>query len=585
MDYIFNIVTLLGGLAFFLYGMDRMSNSLEKMAGGKLEEMLKKMTSNPLKSIVLGMGITVAIQSSSALTVMLVGLVNSGIMQVSQTIFEIFGSNIGTTLTAWILSLTGLESDVFWLKMLKPENFAPAFAFVGIILFMLSKSSKKRSIGSILVGFAILMFGMTLMADSVSPLVETPAFRELLLMFDNPIVAVIISTAFTGIIQSSAAAIGIVQALAVTGNITVGMSIPLVLGLNIGTCATALISSIGVSRKARKVAIIHTLIKIIGMLVFMIPIYTANAIVHFSFFSKPIDAVGIAAMHTAFNIINTIILFPFPKALEKLADKIINENKGHDKQSFIDERLLNTPSVAINECFVKTVEMAKIARSSLLTAIKLTQNYDTKLREQIQANEEQLDKYEDKLGTYLVKVSSKSLSDHDSHQVTMQLHSINDFERIGDHAVNLLKSADEMHEKKISFSSVARKELAMLTDAIEEILDITTDAFDNEDIAAAKRVEPLEQVIDRLIMDIKAKHIARLQKGDCTIEMGFVLNDMLNDFERVSDHCSNVAVAIIEVQRNSFATHKYLGGIKVSNEDFIAQYDAFMSKYASHIEE
>lgn len=583
MDYIFNIVALLGGLAFFLYGMDRMSSGLEKMAGGKLEGMLKKMTSNPLKSILLGAGITVAIQSSSALTVMLVGLVNSGIMNVSQTIFVIFGSNIGTTLTAWILSLTGLESDVFWLKLLKPENFAPAFAFLGIIMYMLAKSSKKKSIGSILVGFAILMFGMTLMADSVSPLTETEFFRDLLVMFDNPIVAVLISTAFTGIIQSSAAAIGIVQALAVTGNITIGMSIPLVLGLNIGTCATALISSIGVSRRAKKVAVVHTLIKVIGMLVFMIPIYTADAIVHFSFFDDAIDAVGIAAMHTAFNIINTVILWPFPKAIERLADRIISEDRGHDKQSFIDERLLNTPSVAIHECFAKTAEMASVASCSIGDAMKLIQKYDGKVRERILANEELLDNFEDKLGTYLVRVSGKSLSDYDSHQVTMQLHTINDFERIGDHAVNLLKSADEMHEKNIGFSSEAIKELSVLTAAISEIMDITTKAFAQEDISAAKRVEPLEQVIDRIIMDIKAKHILRLQKGECTIEMGFILNDMLTNFERVSDHCSNVAVAVIEVQNNSFATHKYLGGIKLSDEDFINEYDGFMSKYAAHL--
>lgn len=583
MDYIFNIITLLGGLAFFLYGMDRMSTALEKMAGGKLEIMLRKMTSNPFKSILLGGGITVAIQSSSALTVMLVGLVNSGIMQVSQTVFVIFGSNIGTTLTAWILSLTGLESDVFWLKMLKPENFAPAFAFIGIILFMLAKSSRKKSVGSILVGFAILMYGMTLMANSVSPLAETSIFRDLLVMFDNPFMAILISTLFTGVIQSSAAAIGIVQALAVTGNITIRMSIPLVLGLNIGTCATALISSIGVSRKAKKVAIVHTLIKVIGMLVFMIPIYTANAIVGFSFFDKPIDAVGIAALHTAFNILNTIILFPFPKMLERIADRIINENKGHDKQSFIDERLLDTPPIAIHECFIKTTEMAQLAQNSLVSAIKLTQNYESKPREKILANEEMLDKYEDKLGTFLVKISAKSLSEHDAHQVTMQLHTINDFERIGDHAVNLLKSADEMHDKKISFSHDAVKELSMLTSAIEEILDITTAAFASSDVELAKKVEPLEQVIDRIILDIKGKHIARLQKGECTIGMGFILNDMLNDFERVSDHCSNVAVAVIEVQQGSFATHKYLGGIKISDEDFISDYDSFMSKYAQHL--
>ncbi len=583
MDYIFNIITLLGGLAFFLFGMDRMSSGLEKMAGGKLEGMLKKMTSNPFKSIILGAGITVAIQSSSALTVMLVGLVNSGIMKVGQTIFVIFGSNIGTTLTAWILSLTGLESDVFWLKMLKPENFAPAFAFVGIILYMLSKSSKKRSIGSILVGFAILMYGMTLMANSVSPLAETEAFQELLIMFDNPVIAVVISTLFTGIIQSSAAAIGIVQALAVTGNITVGMSIPLVLGLNIGTCATALISSIGVSRKAKKVAVVHTLIKVIGMLVFMIPIYTANAIFDFSSFDRSIDAVGIAAMHTAFNIINTVILWPFPKTIERLADRIIKENMGHDKQSFIDERLLNTPSVAIHECFAKTAEMAQIAQNSIAAAMELIKKYDSRLHEKILSNEEQLDKFEDKLGTYLVKVSSKSLSDYDSHQVTMQLHTINDFERIGDHAVNLLKSADEMNDKGIGYSPEAVRELSILTAAISEIMEITTTAFINEDSALAKKVEPLEQVIDRIIMDIKAKHIVRLQKGECTIEMGFILNDMLTDFERVSDHCSNVAVAIIEVQNNSFATHKYLGGIKLSDENFISDYDSFMSKYTAQI--
>ena len=577
---IFSVFTLCGGLAFFLYGMSVMSSGLEKVAGGKLEQMLKKMTSNAFKSLLLGAGITIAIQSSSAMTVMLVGLVNSGIMELSQTVGVIMGSNIGTTLTAWILSLAGIESDAVWLRMLKPESFAPIVAFIGILLIMVSKGDRRRSVGSIMVGFAVLMYGMELMSDSVSPLADMPQFSSILTAFTNPILGVVVGAVFTGVIQSSAASVAILQALSLTGSITYGMALPIIMGQNIGTCVTALLSSIGVNRNARRVAVVHISFNLIGTVVFLVLFFGADIFFHFPFMDMGIDPVGIAMVHSVFNIATTLMLLPFSKQLVKIANVVIKDKAGDQKFTFVDSRLLATPSVAIAECNNKAVEMAQIAKETIVKALSLLDNYDPNVASEVKVNEDKLDLYEDKLGTTLVQLSSKALSDSDSRKVSKQLHTIGDFERIGDHAVNLWKAAEEIHEKGIRFSPQAEDEIRTLTSALKEILDITTQAFSLDDLRIAKQVEPLEQVIDCLIADIKSNHIARLQSGHCTIEMGFVLSDILTNCERVSDHCSNIAVAQIETEQNTYQAHEYLNGVKnAGNEDFQQAFDKYRAQY------
>ena len=578
---IFSVFTLCGGLAFFLYGMSVMSSGLEKAAGGRLEQMLKKMTANPFKSLLLGAGITIAIQSSSAMTVMLVGLVNSGIMELSQTVGVIMGSNIGTTLTAWILSLAGIESDAVWLRMLKPESFSPIVAFIGILLIMISKDDRRRSAGSIMVGFAVLMYGMELMSDSVSPLADMPQFSAILTAFTNPILGVVVGAVFTGVIQSSAASVAILQALSLTGGITYGMALPIIMGQNIGTCVTALLSSIGVNRNARRVAVVHISFNLIGTVVFLVLFFGSDLFFHFPFMDMSIDPVGIAMVHSIFNIATTIMLLPFSKQLVRIANIVIPDVAGEQKFTFVDSRLLATPSVAIAECNNKTVEMANIAKDTIVKALSLLDHYDEKTAEEVKVNEDQLDLYEDKLGTTLVQLSSKALSDTDSRKVSKQLHTIGDFERIGDHAVNLWKAGEEIYVKGIHFSTQAVEELRTLTAALKEILDITTRAFSQDNLSLAKQVEPLEQVIDCLIADIKSNHIARLQSGHCTIEMGFVLSDILTNCERVSDHCSNIAVALIETEQNAYQAHEYLNGVKnAGNADFQQAFDHYRACYS-----
>ncbi|MBQ7131950.1 MAG: Na/Pi cotransporter family protein [Oscillospiraceae bacterium] len=575
-----SILKLCGGLAFFLYGMNIMSSGLEKAAGSKLEVLLKKMTSNPFKSLLLGAGITIAIQSSSAMTVMLVGLVNSGIMTLRQTIGVIMGSNIGTTLTAWLLSMTGIDSDNIFINLLNPKQFSLILALIGILFIMMSKSDKKKNLGAIFIGFTILIYGMDMMGQAVDPLKGNEKFAEVLTMFNNPVLGVLVGAVVTGVIQSSAASVGMLQTLAMNGGITYGMAIPIIMGQNIGTCVTALLSSIGVSRSAKKVSVVHISFNLIGTIICLVLLYSINAFVGFTFMNADIDGFGIALVHSIFNISTTLMLLPFTKLLEKIANIVIKDTEGHEKFSFVDERLIATPSIAIAECNNKSIEMAQIAHDTLIDAIKLSENYDTDLRESILANEDLLDNYEDKLGTYLVKLSAKSLSAEDSHQVAKQLHTIDDFERIGDHAVNILKTADEMYEKKINFSEGANRELRILKDAITEILDITTKAFVEHDIELAKKVEPLEQVIDVLISEIKSKHIIRLQAGNCTIELGFILSDTLNNYERVSDHCSNIAVALIESDHDAYDVHSYLKEVKTSgNVQFEECYRDYSQKY------
>jgi len=578
---LFDVFTLLGGLAFFLYGMNVMSTGLEKMAGGKLEKILKKMTSNPFKSLLLGAGITIAIQSSSAMTVMLVGLVNSGIMQLGQTVGVIMGSNIGTTLTAWILGLSGIESDLFFLELLKPKNFSPIVALIGILLIMMAKSRKKRDMGTIFVGFAILMTGMQFMSQSVEGLEEIPEFAELMAAFTNPILGVIVGAVVTGVIQSSAASVGMLQALSVTGNITYGIAFPIIMGQNIGTCVTSLISSIGVNKNAKRVAVVHVLFNLIGTTIFLILFVILKAALKPAIINEQIDMWGIAACHSVFNILTTALLLPFQKWLEKMANIIVKDSAEKEEYALIDERLFKTPSIAIEECNNHTIKMAEIAKDVIVKSISLLDSFDEKVAQDVLDRETALDNYEDKLGTILVRLSGKSLSASDSRKIAKLLHTIGDFERIGDHAVNLVYNATEIKEKNIAFSDAAKKELAVIIEAVKDIMALTLDAFANNNIEVASQVEPLEEVIDKLMDMIKANHISRLQAGNCTIEYGFVLSDLLNNLERVSDHCSNVAVAIIELQHNSFDTHEYLHEIKRSdNENFRDNYNAFLRKYA-----
>ena len=580
---VFNLLSLIGGLTFFLYGMNVMSSSLEKMAGGRLEEMLRRMTANPFLSMVLGAVITIAMQSSSATTVMLVGLVNSGIMQFSQTIHIIFGANVGTTLTAWITSLSGIQSDLFWVQMLKPKNFSPLLAFAGILMLMLSKKDRKKTVGTVLVGFAVLMYGMEMMSGAVSPLADMPEFESLLVQFSNPLLGVLIGAVFTGVIQSSAASMGILQALSMTGSITYGMALPIIMGLNIGTCATSLISCIGTNVKARRVAILHVSIKIIGTLILLPLFLLGNSLFHWSFVTQAAKPWDIALLHTIFNLLTCALLMPVAGRLVNLTERLVKDHShpaDTASQPQLDELLLRSPSVAVGESFHVSKDMCRQAHEILQLAIGLFDRFDETAEQRILQMEDSLDNFEDKLGTYLVKLSSQALSSEDSQVVSKILHAIGDFERLGDHACNLVKVAREIHEKQVSFSPNAAREIKVLTDAIQEILNITACAYDGDSVELAAKVEPLEQVIDRLTVQIKNNHVKRLQHGACTIEGGFILADLLNNYERISDHCSNIAVAIIEVEHNSFDTHKYLNGVKYGNSVFNEIYDSFDKKYA-----
>lgn len=575
---IFNLFTLLGGLAFFLYGMNIMSSGLEKMVGGKLERVLKSMTSNKLKSLALGAVITIAIQSSSAMTVMLVGLVNSGIMELSQTVGVIMGSNIGTTLTAWILSAAGIQSDNFFLRLLKPESFSPVVALIGILLVMIHKEGKKRDVGTIFLGFSILMTGMSCMSGSVSGLADLPIFQDILVMFENPIAGVVLGAVITGIIQSSAASVGILQSLSMTGSITFGMALPIIMGQNIGTCVTSLISSIGANKNAKRVTAVHIYFNVLGTIICLSGFYILNAAFHFDFVNSPINTLGIAVVHSLFNVLTTLILLPFSKQLEQLAKITIREES--TKEELLDERLLHTPALAMAECRNLTVRMAKEARDSMLAAIQIVGAYNAKTAESINAYEDDIDLFEDKLGTYLVKLSSKNLSKSDSNEVAELLHAIGDFERIGDHAVNILRVAEEIHDKDLHFSEQAQAELDVITQAIVDILKLTVDAFEKNDSALAGKVEPLEQVIDGLKLELKSRHIKRLQEGRCTIELGFVLSDLLTNYERVSDHCSNVAVTVIQIKDSVMDTHGYLNEVKTAGgPEFTHAFETYAETY------
>ncbi len=587
-DWLSIVIGLIVGLVFFMFGMNVMSGNLEKMSGGKLERTLKTATANPFISILLGAAITIAVQSSSATTVMLVGLVNSGLMTMSQTLYVIYGANIGTTFTSWILSMSGIESDNLGILMLKPENFAPVLALIGTVMLMVTKKDQRKSIGTILIGFAVLIYGMEMMGDAVGPLSELKEFGDLVLRYSNPVVLLLISTVFTGIIQSSAATIGIVQTFAMNGAITNYMSIPLVMGANIGTCVTSLISSIGTNRNAKRVVVLHLAMNLIGTVVWL-PLFMLfnyllpdqGAIHEFLNMGESASAFAVAVCHSIFNVLTAAVLLPMGKWMEKLACLIIRD-KGEEpikKGLFLDERLLNSPSVAVSESNAATISMCALAHINVVRAIGLFDHYDEDTVEEIRAAEKVLDEDEDKLGTYLVQLSSRSLSEKDSQVVSKMLHAIGNFERLGDHALNLTGGARELQEKGLSFTAEAKAELRVLMDAIREIMEITDRAYAENDAELAQNIEPLEQVIDDLIAGIRSNHIRRLRHGECSIEMGFVLSDALTNFERVSDHCSNVAVAIIETEHNAYDIHSYLHGVKHGNEDFKQSYEAYAAKY------
>lgn len=577
---IFSFFTLFGGLALFLYGMGLMSQGLEKLAGGKLEAILKKMTSNPVKGLMLGVGITAVIQSSSAVTVMLVGLVNSGIMELSNTVGVIMGSNIGTTVTAWILSLVGIESENIWVKLLKPESFSPILAFVGVIFIMGGKTSKKKDVGTILLGFAILMYGMEFMSGAVSPLAYSDEFTSIVTAFNNPLLGVLTGIVVTAIIQSSSASVGILQALSLTGSISYGMAIPIIMGQNIGTCVTALISSIGVSRNAKRVAVIHISFNIIGTIVFMSLYFVGHYALDFAFIEDTVNPVGIAVIHSIFNICTTAMLLPFSKMLVKIAEGTI-KTEPEKEIAFLDERLLKTHSIALQECNHITNEMAVLAKDSIIGAMQLLEKYDPVEYDRIARIETDVDTYEDRLGTYLIKLSAAELSDADSMQISKLLHTIGDFERISDHAVNITAVAKEISEKRVELSPEGQVEIQVITKALTEVLNMAIEAFDKNDLDKAHRVEPLEQVIDGLVEKIKLNHISRLQAGVCSIQQGFILSDLLTNYERVSDHCSNVALAIIELSKSSYETHEYINRLKnIDDPEFRKLYDEYSKKYA-----
>ncbi len=573
---IFDVFMLLGGLVLFLYGMSVMGSGLEKLSGSKLERILENLTNNPLKGVLVGAGVTAIIQSSSATTVMVVGFVNSGIMKLKQAIGIIMGANIGTTVTAWILSLAGIQGESIWINMLKPTSFAPILAVIGMAVIMFSKSGRKRDLGSILVGFFMLMFGMSAMTDAVAPLANSEAFTSILLLFTNPLFGVLAGTVLTAIIQSSSASVGILQALATTGSITYGMAIPIIMGQNIGTCATALISCIGANKNAKRAAMVHFYFNLIGTIIFLALFYVLDAIIGFGFTATSINGAEIAMIHTVFNLTSTAIMLPFGNQLAKLATLTIRE--GSKEEVLLDERLLNVPSFAIEQCKNITREMAALARNTLNMSLAMVDKYDAKAAKLIIENEDKIDKYEDVLGTYLVKLSARELSEEDSNEVSKLLHIIGDLERIGDHCVNIVESVQEMANKGIAFSSIAKGELGVMGSAISEIVGFATDIVSAEDLKLASKVEPLEEVIDGLETELKMRHVRRLKEGNCTIELGFIFSDLITNYERVADHCSNIAACVIQISVASFDMHEYLSVVK-SETPFAEQYKVFKEKY------
>ncbi len=577
-----NLLLLCGGLAFFLYGMHVLSDGLEKLAGSKMQSILEKITNNRFKGLLVGTVVTAVIQSSSATTVMLVGLVNSGLMTLTQSIGVIMGSNIGTTVTAWLMALNGIDSSG-WEQFLKPERFCMMIALIGAFMLLFSKKEKRRNIGIICVGFSVLMYGMSMMSSAMKPMSEEAWFKEALTVFENPLLGVLIGTVFTALIQSSSASVGVLQALTLTSSgLSFHAAVPIILGQNIGTCISALMAVPGTSKNAKRVAITHVLIKIIGVVLWLVLWLLAGFIFDLSFLENAITPVGVAIVHTVFNILNTFTLMPFISLLEKMSKWVV---RGEDESVLpagaLDERLFTVPAIAAGKAYDFTVEMAGVAKQTVADALSLFDEYNPVQAEEVNRQEKKLDLYEDKLGSYLVSLSRCDMGEAEARTSAMLLHTISDFERIGDHAYNLTQTAAEMVDKKIAFSSDAKQELQTLTAALTEILDMTVRALRDKDQALAYRIEPLEQVIDSLIDTIRNRHIARLQSGNCTIELGFILTDLLNDYERISDHCSNIGVAILETAHGTFDTHARLGSIKRNpNEDFRQDYAEFSRRFS-----
>ena len=584
MDF-FDVLSMIGGLAMFLFGMHVMSDSLAKLSGGKMERILEKLTSNKFKAVLLGGGVTAVIQSSSATTVMVVGFVNSGIMKLSQAVGIILGANIGTTVTSWILSLTGIEGSNFWVQMLKPTSFSPILALIGIVMLMFAKKDKFKDVGTILVSFAVLMFGMDMMSDAVAPLKESPAFANLFTVFSNPILGMLAGAALTAIIQSSSASVGILQALSSTGAINFASAVPIILGQNIGTCVTALISSTGASKNAKRAAFVHLYFNVIGTIVFMALFYGINAFVHFEFLEGPATEVGIAVVHTAFNVLATAVLLPFSKLLEKLACLTIRDKENDIKEPvatefmMLDVRFMEKPAFAVDQCIKTANNMAETVRKSVAMAIEIIDNYDAEKADEVSEMESLVDRYEDELGNYLVNLSTKNLSEEDSRTVSELLHTIGDLERMSDHARNIMEAAKEMNDKEMTFSDKAREELQVYTEALRRIVDEAVDAFICNDRKLARLVEPLEEVIDGLNKDLKQRHIRRLREGKCTIELGFVLSDITTNCERIADHCSNVAVSVLQVKHTELESHEYLDRLRANDPDFKLHYNDFVRIY------
>ncbi len=582
---IFNFLSLFGGVALFLFGMDYMGKGLEKSAGGSLERILERLTSNPIKGVLLGAIVTAVIQSSGATTVMVVGFVNSGIMKLTQAIGIIMGANIGTTVTAWVLTLAGGDDSAnMVMQLLKANNLAAISAFIGIILVMFCKGGRKKDIGGIFVGFAVLMFGMTMMTDALSPLKYNQQFADILAMFTNPVLGLLAGAVITTIMQSSSASVGIMQAISATGALPFGAAIPMIMGQNIGSTTTAMISTIGAGKNAKRTAAVHFYFNVIGTVVFLVAYYTIDAIFDLPFSDMNVNSTTIAITHTVFNVATTILLLPFYKFLGKLAEITIKDSKkkstnATEEQPLLDERFLSTPSFALEQCVSVMSKMAELSISSINNAMNLVDKYTEAEAEEIRDIENEVDKYEDRLGTYIVKLSSRNLSIEDSKTATRLLHNIGDLERISDHAVNIQEAAKEMTEKGITFSPEAQKELKVISMAVSEILQLTYDALIAKDLHAATHIEPLEQVIDDLKNQIREKHIDRLQGGKCTIELGFILSDLLTNYERVSDHCSNIAACMIKAAEQSYDTHKYLADLK-NEHSFMDEYRACSEKYA-----
>ena len=573
--------TLMGGIAMFLYGMDLMGKSLEQTAGSKLQGILSTMTASPVRALLLGMAVTAVIQSSGATTVMAVGFVNSGLMELHQAIGVIMGANVGTTVTGWLLSFSGLEGDSVITQMLNPNAWSPILGFIGIWLYTFGKD-RRRGVGKIMLGFAILMTGMGIMSSAMSPLADEPWFMQLFLSFKNPVLGVIAGAVLTAVLQSSSASVGILQALCSTGAVTFSAAVPIIMGQNIGTTVTALISSAGANKNAKRTAFVHLYFNLIGTVVFLLGFYGLNAVIGFSFFNETANTFGIAIVHTVFNLVTTAILLPFNRVLERLAIMTVPDSPtdSGEQHSLLDERLLTTPSVAVGRAMLVGGDMAEICRTALLQAMSTTRVWNDAIADEVTRKEDAVDHYEDVLGTYLVKLSAKHLSQDDNRTVNTLLHTIGDFERVSDHAVNLIKAAKEIRDKSIQFSEEALNDLSVLEAAVQDIVNRTVDAFQKNDVYAAKKIEPLEEVVDGLVREVKSRHIMRLQAGACSIEYGFVLDDLLTNYERIADHCSNIAVAMIEVSLDRFDTHEYLNAVKHGDDvKFERRYEKYRDRY------